>query len=244
MNELIKITTTNEGKRLVSARELHEFLEVGSKFSTWIKRMIEYGFDENIDFTILWSDSKNGNAIEYLGSPQKMSALGYEQEYIISIDMAKEISMIQRTNKGREARKYFIECEKKLKEVTTKQLPQDYLSALKELVRLEEEKALMQPKVEYYENVLNPGTFTKLVTSSAIAKDLGISAIKLNKILIAKEIIYKGKDKVYYFTANYQDRIPEYADYHITEYGQSLKFTEKGREWIIGLLKEELKEVV
>ena len=114
-NELIKIKNDN-GKQLVSARELHEFLEVKSIFSTWFKRMIEYGFEKDIDFYELWSDSKNGNAVEYLGSPQKMSANGYELDYIITIDMAKELSMIQRTEKGKQARKYFIQCEKKQRE--------------------------------------------------------------------------------------------------------------------------------
>ena len=238
-NELIKIKNDN-GKQLVSARELHEFLEVKSAFSTWFKRMIEYGFEKDIDFYELWSDSKNGNAVEYLGSPQKMSANGYELDYIITIDMAKELSMIQRTEKGKQARKYFIQCEKKLKEVASSQkaLPQDYLSALKALVQAEEEKALMKPKVEYYENTLRPDTYKKLLTSTAIAKDLGMSAIKFNKILNNLDVIYKGKDKNWYLYSNYEDKIPEYADYIINEYGQQLRFTEKGREWIINLLKE------
>jgi phage anti-repressor protein len=117
--ELIKITT-KDGKQLVSARELHEFLEIGKVFGAWINDMIGYGFEENVDYTTYWSDSKNGNAVEYLGSPQKMSAKGYTKEYIITIDMAKELSMIQRTEKGKQARLYFIECEKQLKTIDLK----------------------------------------------------------------------------------------------------------------------------
>lgn len=104
------------GELLVSARELHEFLEVNSNFTTWMKRMISYGFEENIDYTTFWSDSKNGSAVEYLGSSQKMSASGYESNYALKLDMAKEIAMIQRSEKGKQARLYFIECEKQLKE--------------------------------------------------------------------------------------------------------------------------------
>ena len=154
--------------------------------------------------------------------------------------MAKELSMVENNDKGKQARKYFIQCEKKLKEVASSQkaLPQDYLSALKALVQAEEEKALMKPKVEYYENTLRPDTYKKLLTATAIAKDLGMSAIKFNKILNNLDVIYKGKDKNWYLYSNYEDKIPEYADYIINEYGQQLRFTEKGREWIINLLKE------
>lgn len=228
-NELIKIKNDN-GKQLVSGRELHEFLGVGRDFTTWIKgRISKYDFIENEDFTVVESFHQNGGKG---GRPEK--------DYIITIDMAKELSMVENNDKGKQARKYFIQCEKKLKEVALSQkpLPQDYLSALKALVQAEEEKALMKPKVEYYENTLRPDTYKKLLTSTAIAKDLGMSAIKFNKILNNLDVIYKGKDKNWYLYSNYEDKIPEYADYIINEYGQQLRFTEKGREWIINLLKE------
>lgn len=233
-NELIKIKNDN-GKQLVSGRELHEFLEVGRDFTTWIKgRISKYDFIENEDFTIISLIPQNGGNKTGRGGDVK------SVDYIITIDMAKELSMVQNNEKGKEARKYFIQCEKKLKEVASSQkaLPQDYLSALKALVQAEEEKALMKPKVEYYENTLRPDTYKKLLTSTAIAKDLGMSAIKFNKILNNLDVIYKGKDKNWYLYSNYEDKIPEYADYIINEYGQQLRFTEKGREWIINLLKE------
>ena len=88
-----------------SARELHEFLEIKTKFSMWFSRMKEYGFSENIDYARVL---------------QKCATLGGIQEvvdYAISINMAKEISMIQRNEKGQEARKYFIACENKLKKI-------------------------------------------------------------------------------------------------------------------------------
>lgn len=148
--------------------------------------------------------------------------------------------MVSKLDKGKIARKYFIECERKLKEVLNNQIPQDYLSTLKALVAVEEQKALMQPQVEYYQKVLNPNAqeteFIKYMTVSAIAKDLGMSAQKLNKILHEKEIIYKQSD-IWYFYAKYEDRVPEYADYFINEYGQTLKFSEKGREWIMDLVQ-------
>lgn len=102
MKELIKITKNEEGQQLVSARELHGFLEVTERFSNWFNRQLQYGFVENVDFT----GCKVFNAL----AKQEL------QDYAITIDMAKEISMIQRTDKGRQARKYFIKCEEKLKE--------------------------------------------------------------------------------------------------------------------------------
>ena len=107
MSDLIKITT-KDGKQLVSARELHDFLEIKTEFRKWFPRMCEYGFVENVDFTRAF---------------QKCPTLGGIQtvaDYAITIDMAKEISMIQRTEKGKQARLYFIECEKKLKAIDNK----------------------------------------------------------------------------------------------------------------------------
>ena len=91
--ELIKV---NKENNTVSARELHKFLEVGQDFTNWIKRMINYGFELNQDFTV--AKISEGKVTKH--------------EYIISLEMAKEISMIQRTEKGKQARQYFIQCEK------------------------------------------------------------------------------------------------------------------------------------
>ena len=99
--ELIKISNEG-GKQAVSARDLHEFLGSLQDFSKWIKKRIgDYDFIENQDFTT--SDKKVERQIL--------------KEYYISLDMAKEISMVERNDKGKEARKYFIECEKKAHEV-------------------------------------------------------------------------------------------------------------------------------
>lgn len=101
MNELIKITETN-GQRAVSARELHKFLEATERFSNWFERQLQYGFTENVD---------------YVGCKQ-FNALANQElmDYALTIDCAKEISMLQRNEKGKQARKYFIEVEKNWKE--------------------------------------------------------------------------------------------------------------------------------
>ena len=107
-NELIKLITNEEGKQLVSARELHEFLKINTRFDKWFIRMCEYGFSESNDFT---------RVAQKCPTPGGMQTI---IDYAITIDMAKELSMIQRTDKGKQARQYFIECEKKLRESNNK----------------------------------------------------------------------------------------------------------------------------
>ena len=99
MNEIIKIDSDNK----VSGRELHEFLDVGRDFTTWMKQMIGYGFNEHADFEVYTQSGENPSG----GRPSV--------DYRMTIDMAKEICMLQRTDKGKQARQYFIECERRLK---------------------------------------------------------------------------------------------------------------------------------
>lgn len=111
MNELIKVTQNENGEQSVSGRELHEFLEVKTPYKKWFDRMAEYGFAENVDFVTVDKNvyGKSGQLM-----PQK------ESDHVIKLSMAKELSMIQRTEKGKQARLYFIECEKRLKEISQK----------------------------------------------------------------------------------------------------------------------------
>ena len=113
MHELIPLqlqTINGNAVETVSARELHAFLEVGRDFSNWVKgRISEYDFVENQDFVVFAKIGENPNG----GRPS--------QEYYITLDMAKELSMVERNEKGKQARKYFIECEKRLKEQTVSQ---------------------------------------------------------------------------------------------------------------------------
>lgn len=92
-----------------------------------------------------------------------------------------------------------------------------------------------KPKIEYHDKVLQP---SGLLTTTQIAKDLGMSARKLNEMLNDLGIIYK-QSNTWFFYEKYQNRIPECADYVVNEHGQLLKWTELGRKWIIDLLKQE-----
>ena len=85
--------------RAVSARELHEFLEIETHFKDWIIRMLDYGFEENLDYIVSLKNEQNPNPLG--GRPSV--------QYFYSVNAAKEISMLQRTEKGKEARRYFIE---------------------------------------------------------------------------------------------------------------------------------------
>lgn len=136
MKELIKIKEEN-GSQLVSARELYEFLGIGRDFTTWCKQMFEYGFNENIDYSLCSPDS---------GNKQKGRGGHNAIDYALTIDCAKEISMIQRSDKGKQARLYFIECEKKLN--TFDKIPKDYPSALRALAAEFERAELAESKVQ------------------------------------------------------------------------------------------------
>lgn len=101
MNELINITLNENHEPVVSARDLHKGLEVKSKYNDWLKRMLDYGFSEGTDFVAI--------------AQKKVTAQGNQSEFIehvFNLDSAKEIAMIQRNDKGKEVRKYFIQVEK------------------------------------------------------------------------------------------------------------------------------------
>jgi phage anti-repressor protein len=104
--QLIKVRKTKEGQQVVSARELWQFLNVGRHFNSWIKGRIEkYDFIENEDFIIVSLITQNG-VIKKGGDRKSL-------DYILSLDMAKELAMIENNPAGRAVRRYFIQCEKK-----------------------------------------------------------------------------------------------------------------------------------
>ena len=117
MNELISLQTkTLAGNTVdtVSARELHTFLENGDKFSDWFKdRVNQYGFQEGTDFVGVYQKPvSNQSSTE---NTEKPSGGRPSLEYYITLDMAKELAMVERNEKGKQARRYFIECERKAK---------------------------------------------------------------------------------------------------------------------------------
>lgn len=100
MNELFNVTT-NGDKLTLAARELHKELNIAGRFSRWFEQMSEYGFEENVDFTSVQNCTVVNN-----GATREL------QDYRITLDMAKEIAMLQRNEKGKEIRRKLIELEK------------------------------------------------------------------------------------------------------------------------------------
>ncbi|EFM8845312.1 phage antirepressor Ant, partial [Escherichia coli] len=106
---------SNETTLLVNARDLHTFLDVGKRFASWIvERIAEYGFVENQDFMIISQVRKKIGR----GRPAK--------DYHLTLDTAKELAMVERNEKGRQIRRYFIECEKKLRNIQPVQTEQQF----------------------------------------------------------------------------------------------------------------------
>jgi phage anti-repressor protein len=146
--EIIKLENHIIGEDVissVSARDLHIYLGSKQDFSSWIKkRVTDYGFVENVDFIRLDKKMEANNATKI--------------EYYISLNMAKEISMVERNENGRLARKYFISCEEKLKaeqkrlsELSELDLARNYVKVLEEREELKKQAKLDKPKVEAFD---------------------------------------------------------------------------------------------
>lgn len=101
MNNLLKVEVNENQEPIISGRMLYEFLEVGSNYTTWFNRMIEYGFIETIDYVTCFPNLESENH----GGQNKI-------DHALKLDMAKELSMIQRNEKGKQARQYFIGIER------------------------------------------------------------------------------------------------------------------------------------
>lgn len=186
----MKLPTIQQNKALqqaVSARELYEFLAPTERFASWFDRQLQYGFVDGQDY--LGCEVFNTLARQTL------------QDYFISVDMAKEISMIQRSVKGKQARQYFIECERKASRPVTA-LP-DFTNPV-EAARAfadqyeakqiaQEQLAIAQPKADALDFI---STAINSLNARDTAKTLGIQPQKFNKWCIAHNWMYrdsKGK---------------------------------------------------
>ena len=140
MNEVITVTLNDNHEPVVSGRQLHEALEVKTKYADWFNRMIDYGFAENQDFLLLKNEQQTGR-----GGHNKV-------DHIIKLDMAKEIAMIQRTERGKQVRQYFIQVEKDFNS-PEKIMARALLMADQKVHKLEAKIEADRPKVLFAEAV-------------------------------------------------------------------------------------------
>ena len=140
MNELINVTLNDNHEPVVSGRQLHEALDVKTKYADWFNRMIDYGFAENQDFLLLKNEQQTGR-----GGHNKV-------DHVIKLDMAKEIAMIQRTERGKQVRQYFIQVEKDFNS-PEKIMARALLMADQKVHKLEAKIEADRPKVLFAEAV-------------------------------------------------------------------------------------------
>ena len=178
-SELIPLTETG-GVQAVMGRDLHGFLGVKAHYKDWFPRMVAYGFEEGKDYALKNErvERQGRGAVEQLN-------------HVISLDMAKEISMIQRTDKGKQARQYFIECERRAKrapaELTRLELLQIAMESEKERLALEAKVTELEPKAIHYNRFMDAeGTYTwdEVVRIIGVGKNKMLESLRIQKVLM------------------------------------------------------------
>lgn len=176
MNELIKINYDSD-RPTVLGRDLYEALGVKTPYTQWFDRMKDYGFTENADYT-----SFSQNCDKPLGGRPST-------DHQLTIEMAKEICMIQRSEKGKQCRQYFIAVEEQFNN------PQAIMAralrvADKELKRLTIENQVMKPKADYFDALVERNLLTSFRET---AKQLGYKERNFVNFLIEKKYVYRDK---------------------------------------------------
>ena len=230
---LVPVEINENQEQVVSGRVLHEVLEVKEKYTQWFKRMCDYGFNENVDFITVSEKTEIANG-------------GYQekQNHIIKLDMAKELCMLARNEKGKQARQYFIQIERDWNS-PEKTMARALILADKEIKQLVTVNAQqnqiineLQPKATYYDLVLQNKS---LLSITKIAKDYGLSAIKLNTLLHELGIQFKQGD-IWLLYQKYADKGYTQSKTHVID-DVTNKFhtywTQKGRLFIYDLLKQK-----
>ena len=235
MDELIRINYDSE-RPTVNGRDLHEALQVKTAYKDWFPRMCEYGFVEGRDFCSFLSESTGGRPAT---------------DHQLTIAMAKELCMIQRSEAGRKFRQYFIKVEEAWNSpeavmARALQFANNQLSLVKkqnlellETVAVQNQQiAEMQPKASYYDLILqNKNT----VPITQIAKDYGMSGRKFNELLHELGVQYKFR-KTWLLYQHYAEcGYTQSRTYAIDESRSVMHtyWTQKGRLFLYDLLKNE-----
>lgn len=247
MNELVKISYNGGARPTVSGRELHKALQISSRYADWFPRMCEYGFVEGIDFNLL-----NFEKVQVEGSRTVSRSI---LDHQLTINMAKELCMIQRSDIGKQVRQYFLQVEAAWNSpdaimARALQFANDRLALLTQqnaeltgaIAVQSQQIAELQPKASYYDLVLN---CKDLISTSAIAKDYGKSAVWMNRRLHEKGVQFKQGD-IWLLYQKYAERgytSTKTHSYAGTDGEPHTKvhtyWTQKGRLFIYGLMKED-----
>lgn len=237
MEELIKVQVKND-RQLVSARDLYKGLKIKTRFSLWVKQNFKV-FEEGQDFTSVVTTTE----VQNNGGTQRREL----QDYLLTIDMAKELCMMSKTEKGKEVRKYFIQVEKNWNSpdmIMHRAL--EFSNARIEQLKLENQNLNHQleesnKKASYLDLILGDPT-PILITQ--IANDYGYSAVAFNRLLKkfkvqrrvnGQWILYKaymGKGYTSTKSKTYQDKKGNLRTKIYTVW------TQKGRRFIYDILKE------
>ncbi|MFK4907325.1 ORF6C domain-containing protein [Lactococcus petauri] len=215
MNQLINITQNENNESVVSGRELHKFLEVGTAYKDWFPRMLKYGFVENIDFVAIAQKraTAQGNQTEYT-------------DHALKLDMAKEISMIQRTAKGKEARQYFIQVEKEYKQQQQVPLTLDqqiaaiatgYGSVKEELVEVKDQVADLTNRFGL------PSNKAKVLQKKVATKVYMFTGGKASN---AHKKIGSKVFREFYKDLNNRFDVVKYSDIPLSRYDEALEYLE------------------
>ena len=215
-NNLVPVYETSEGEKVVYGSELHGALGVKSNYRDWIRNRI--------------SDCDAVDGVDYEAAKILAPSGQHRVDHIILLDTAKEMAMLERNEKGKEVRRYFIEIEKKYKSKDTMsvdfvlnnpgliiKLLTEYQEATEKVQELEEQNNLlkdenevqsqqiaeMNPKATYYDIVLS---CQNALTITEIAKDYGWSAKQMNTFLHKSEVQYKTKSGVWLLYQKYADK--------------------------------------
>jgi Rha family phage regulatory protein len=243
MNEII--LQNKDGQILVSSRDVAE--KFGKQHSSVLKT--------------IYGENRKGNHVEglsdeILASGNPLTKYFIESSYVNRGKDYKEclmtrdgFSLVVMGFTGKEATEWklkyinaFNKMEEELKKQSVRALPTTYKEALLQLLeevekneKLEEERKVLLPKADYHDEVLNKDG---LITTTVVAKDLGFrSAAKLNQIMFLNNIIFKNKSGTWCPYADYEwlitEKYTDYQSYSVEKSVPCLKWTEKGRKWII-----------
>lgn len=181
MNELLKINTTDSERITVSARDLYEFLEATERFNSWFDRMKQYGLTEGEDFNPLKS-----LRVQTEGNREVQREV---DDYQLTIDTAKQIAMLQRNEKGTQARKYFIQVENAWNS-PERVMARALTIANKTIETLKIENSEMKPKADYFDNLVERNLLTNFRDT---AKELGLRQTDLINNLIEDGYVYRDQ---------------------------------------------------